>query len=414
MQQFIDKISGNLCYFNNFSISDISGNNAIIMNSIIKTIKNNLNIRYHNLHYSSENCEVLQDLKTAQDFLYPNGLQFKPERIVISDYKISHEVLPITGSSIMLTIFPEIGTASFSINLNFKDATTEQVIFLKQCSGGPEKFKIESMDGETKYVAIKEVFSSLVKAINVPCDAFNKNCLIELNKFGQSDEVKNIINSEAKRLYGILTGDEGWEFVGEELAKDRISQNWGSREFVKFIAFGSNYMLINLNKEEIAQKYEIHQDEYTQKHYGGKNEYFSLKSSFAGINHGILFSVETVMAIKTVAKYILDKQTSFRNQKIQNFNLAIKRTQSYRKDLMLTLNKLQEIDFSELGELENLVLRSQHIDPIIEKIKYLLELLESELTLMYSERTNKLVNILTIFGLCFTVIQTAISIYSLF
>ena len=149
-------------------------------------------------------------------------------------------------------------------------------------------------------------------------------------------------------------------------------------------------------------------------YYNSINDYFSLKSNLAGLNHGILFSVETVMAIKTITNDILDKQTILKTKKVGNFKVAIKRTQTYRRDLMLTLNKLEDYGMASLGELENLIIRSQHIEPIIDKIKYLLELLESELTLMYSERTNILVNILTIFGLMFTIIQTVIAIYSLF
>ena len=48
------------------------------------------------------------------------------------------------------------------------------------------------------------------------------------------------------------------------------------------------------------------------------------------------------------------------------------------------------------------MLVSQQIDPIIEKVKYLLELLESELDLLYSTSTNRLVNFLTAAGVALT------------
>ena len=51
------------------------------------------------------------------------------------------------------------------------------------------------------------------------------------------------------------------------------------------------------------------------------------------------------------------------------------------------------------------MLISQQIEPIIEKIKYLLELLESELDLLYQTSTNRLINFLTVAGLILAAIQ---------
>lgn len=324
-----------------------------------------------------------------------------------------HNTLPITNSAIMITMFPEIGVVNIGINLNFEDATTDQVIFLKQCHGNAEKFEI-SNNNKVNKMSISELFHTISMNMGISTNASNQNYLVEINKFSEYNDLKTLLSKEAKRIYGFMTGDEGCQYIDDALAFKRISQNWGSRSFFRLIAFNSNYILINLNESNIVKKYEEHQTTYSTTYYGNINDYFSLKSSFAGVNHGILFSLETVMAIKTVTKYILDKHANFQNTKIKNFHEAIKRTNSYRKDLILTLNKLEQIGIAELGELENLVLRSQQIDPIIEKIKYLLELLESDLTLMYSERTNKLINWLTIFGLIFTAIQTIIAVIDIF
>ena len=209
-----------------------------------------------------------------------------------------------------------------------------------------------------------------------------------------------------------MTGDEGFEFVPKDLSLTRLENAWGSRKFVKFIAFDNNFLLINLNSSKVQSDYEKHQNNFTAKYYDQINPYFNMKSNFAGVNHGILFCIETVMSVKTVTNYILDRQTFFRAYQNEKFSVAIKRTKTYRKDLMLTLNKIEQLDISELGELENLILKSQHIDPIVEKIKYLLELLESDLTLMYSQQTNKMVNILTIFGILISVIGLILDIIS--
>lgn len=64
--------------------------------------------------------------------------------------------------------------------------------------------------------------------------------------------------------------------------------------------------------------------------------------------------------------------------------------------------------------MEKVILSSQQITPIIDKIKYLLELLESELDLMYQTRTNTIVNILTVMGLLLTVGGTIITWFDVF
>ena len=52
------------------------------------------------------------------------------------------------------------------------------------------------------------------------------------------------------------------------------------------------------------------------------------------------------------------------------------------------------------------------INPLVEKIKYLLELLESELDLLYQTSTNTLVNILTVCGLLLAAAQIIIAFWA--
>ena len=109
------------------------------------------------------------------------------------------------------------------------------------------------------------------------------------------------------------------------------------------------------------------------------------------------------MAIKTIAHRILDIQSSFQQSWTGNFRDDIRQMKNYRRELISTLNRVEQIDMTELGELEKVILSSQQITPIIDKIKYLLELLESELHLMYQTRTNSIVNLLTVLGLLLTI-----------
>ena len=115
-----------------------------------------------------------------------------------------------------------------------------------------------------------------------------------------------------------------------------------------------------------------------------------------------MLSQEMVTVIRAVAMRILNRKEDFSRSGSLTLSNEIERTKKYRSELITTLNKVENLGISEMGELEQLLLRSYRISPLIDSIKYLLELLESELDLLYQQSTNRLVNILTIVGLIFT------------
>ena len=116
------------------------------------------------------------------------------------------------------------------------------------------------------------------------------------------------------------------------------------------------------------------------------------------------------MVMKTICNRILRRQANYyigeHNGKLRS---EIQKLKAYRGELITTLNKVENLSISEIGELERVMLISQQIDPIIEKIKYLLELLESELDLLYSTSTNNLVNFLTAAGVALTALGLLLS-----
>ena len=78
------------------------------------------------------------------------------------------------------------------------------------------------------------------------------------------------------------------------------------------------------------------------------------------------------------------------------------------------LSKVDTISISELGELDDLVVRELGVSERIESVRNLLELLESNLDLMYSTNTNHMVTLLTVIGLVFALIQVVIGLITLF
>jgi hypothetical protein len=71
---------------------------------------------------------------------------------------------------------------------------------------------------------------------------------------------------------------------------------------------------------------------------------------------------------------------------------------------------VENLELSEIGEMERVLLVGQQIDPLIEKLKYLLELLESELDLLYNTSTNRLGTAIAVGGLIFAGIQIILAL----
>lgn len=371
----------------------------------MKTLKADMLRNYPMAHTEEDDNEIFRDFKIVQEFLHGGGLPFQCWRLLLCNEPVTMEKAAVHQLQVMFTAFPEINIGKMTFNLQFQEAGTSQMVYLHHCNGNGAKITFK--DGTA--LSISEMYQQVLKEMNFYGKHGQLAHLIEINRFGNLDDVAVIMQQEKKRMYGIISGDEGWNHIPEELADARIQPDWSSRDFVEFITFGSNFLLLNLIDSPAAKRYRENQVAFGGTYYGGMNPYFALNPEVAGVNHGIIYAVELVMAMKTIAHRILEFQASFQKNRTGNFGEDIRQTKDYRRELISTLNRVENIDMTELGELEKVILNSQQISPIIEKIKYLLELLESELDLMYQTRTNAFVNLLTILGLIVAIVSAVIA-----
>lgn len=371
----------------------------------IKTLKEDMLRNYPMAHTEEDDNEIFRDFKIVQEFLHGGGLPFQCWRLLLCNEPVTMEKAAVHQLQVMFTAFPEINIGKMTFNLQFQDAGTSQMVYLHHCNGNGAKITFK--DGTA--LSISEMYQQVLKEMNFYGKHGQLAHLIEINRFGDLEDMAVIMQQEKKRMYGIISGDEGWNHIPEELADARIQPDWSSRDFVEFITFGSNFLLLNLIDSPAAKRYRENQVAFGGTYYGGMNPYFALNPEVAGVNHGIIYAVELVMAMKTIAHRILEFQASFQKNRTGNFGEDIRQTKDYRRELISTLNRVENIDMTELGELEKVILNSQQISPIIEKIKYLLELLESELDLMYQTRTNAFVNLLTILGLIVAIVSAVIA-----
>ncbi len=365
----------------------------------MQTLQTDIAAQYPNALFEGAEHPLFQDFKTAQEFLHGGGLPFDCWRVLLCDMPVTMEKASVHQLQVLFTAFPEINIGKLTFNLQFKDTPTSEMVYLHHCNSNGAKL---IFDDHTAY-SVKEIYDTVLQKLQFTGKHGQTAHLIEINRFGQLEDMSYIMQHEKKRMYGIISGDEGWNHIPEELSEARIKADWSSRDYVEFITFGSNFLLLNLVNSAAAQNYRVNQTNFGGTYYGGMNPYFAMNAAIAGVNHGIIFSVELVMAMKTIAHRILEFQSTFQTSRTGNFSNDIQRTKDYRRELIATLNRVENIDMTELGELEKVVLNSQQITPIIDKIKYLLELLESELDLMYQTRTNTIANIIAVLGLVLTV-----------
>lgn len=373
-------------------------------------LRQQIKAAYPRTLFQEDEPPIFQDFQIVQEFLHGSGLPFACWRALLCDQPVTMELAPVFQMQVLFTVFPEINIGKLTFNLQFSDATTSQMVYLHHCNGNGAA--ISFTNGQR--LSVQAMREDILQKLRLSGAHGQLAHLIELNRFGQLEDVAVIMEREKKRMYGIISGDEGWNHIPDGLAAERIRADWSSRDFVQFITFGSNFLLLNLVDSPAAVRYRDNQLRFGGSYYGGMNPYFALNPPVAGVNHGIIYAVELVMAIKTIAHRILQIQSSFQKNRTGNFRADIRRTKDYRRELISTLNRVENIDMTELGELEKVILNSQQITPIIDKIKYLLELLESELDLMYQTRTNTIVNILTVLGLLLTVGGTVLTWFDIF
>ena len=337
----------------------------------------------------------LKELKTAEDFLHGGGQPYEVERIFLPQY-----------GCVMLTYVPDSRVLGISYHWSFSDRSSDELIAVRQ-SGlfAPVRFS----DGTE--CSFQDLVGNICGKLGIPDLPTSKDVLIEITGMEENyATAAELEEAEGPLLYALLSGDEGYAYVPEKTVRDGLRFKWGSREFIRLYAFGEGFLFINLIDSAEREGYLGRQDEFGNKTYDGVNDYFYMGSCPLTVNHGILFSVEFVMVLKALINGVKAYQGQYEERRNKSFYRRIRETSDYRKRVLTVLQKADNIEISELGTLERVLQESQRIDPLVDKVKYMLELLEGDLNLLYSERNNTLITFLTIVGLFLALVQIVIAV----
>jgi len=347
----------------------------------------------------------IKDMQTAERFLHGGSKTYEVHRFFLEHISPDLERAGFDGWSLMISYFPEANILNLSFHYSIKNTTTDHIIALRQ-SGMHREYPFG--DGKS---TIDKLAKNICTALNIPFKPIEQSFLCEITKFGEYTDIDEIEQKEAARIYGFLSGDEGYKFVPEELLRERLTHKWGSRRFMRIYAFGQGFLFINLLDTPDYNDYLERQTQYGTATYGACNDYFYMRDCPLTVNHGILFSVEFVMMLKSLISDVIAFQSTYsKRDKTMSYYRRIRETRDFRRKIIMVLERVEHTGISEIGNLSATLMESQHIAPIVDQVKYLLELLEADLDLTYSERNNVLMTILTVLGLLLAASQVVLAL----
>jgi hypothetical protein len=124
----------------------------------------------------------------------------------------------------------------------------------------------------------------------------------------------------------------------------------------------------------------------------------------AGVGHGLYFSVETAQLLRTVMERLADAGGVNAEH---GFFVSddIKLDKQLRAEAIRALDMAEQAGGAESDSLDSFVQSSLGVPQKAESIRSLLELVESDLSLLYRSATNRTMTVLAILGLILAAFQ---------
>ncbi|MBR4535181.1 MAG: class I SAM-dependent methyltransferase [Bacteroidales bacterium] len=217
-------------------------------------------------------------------------------------------------------------------------------------------------------------------------------CLLEIDEIDGEKVVdaKEFVLRHKLEMYGLMTGDEGFSYVPESIAEKRLTDfAWQTRKFTYFAGFGKNALIINgkcqlseyiQDQTDYVDKYEIEGDGSRQ-----RKNYFRLNACLAGVDHGILDTVEDVLVILMKIQHLSSNDFKDNQDDVDNVRQKLK--------LFLHSNKFQ---IEEINSLKQVVSMSFGLPELINETKGLLKTITDDINIQDQIDLNTLMAGLTL------------------
>lgn len=319
-------------------------------------------------------------------------------------------------------VHPELNLAVFSFHISILGFHTEDVVTLNQAiSGGFDIRTHNTILGEKK--DLKSLMKAYIDTFRkqFPAekqDAFcsdnflskelNPYILLEIKELKSSTEDLSVVDNPIYMLetypqefYGMITGDEGYMYVPQARALEMLGDYWTTRDFFAVVPFLMGALSINLSASPRHINYIAHQEQYNSTRIRKVNPYFNVyqNKEIAGLSHGVAVMIEEGLVVRRLLDRIL-------LSKVLETNKDMRITLKTRKEIITTINRIASLNIMEIDSLEKLIISKMNILQDLEKVKYNLDLNQSEIDIKYSRAINTMV-------ILFAVLQALIAIFTI-
>lgn len=356
----------------------------------------------------------LKDFETAEKFLLSEGIRQQFFRLSIGGFIVSlaqkDEKCPVNSQievDVFLTIYREFGIGALLFNVHLENYTVDRLVFLIQCFQdrfkihvkGPNVIKLHSNNifiGNILVEYVKKISAAFGLEPETP-HIFKSRC-VEIRGLSNSEipDAQGLLDRFPRQIYGLLTTDEGWRSVPENVAIERTNMKWRTRNFFCAVPWRLCVLFINLTGGDTHRKYLEYQNLLCNKFGYPIEEYHKSTPTIAGLNHGPLLNLEIASIQYYMLDRVLSKVTKSKRKGIRGF-LA------QREELIKALSKLAQVKIQEIGILGQNIGKTMGIENKIEEVTKRLEETERTLDIKYNKRINLLMIILAILGLIFAV-----------
>jgi hypothetical protein len=354
------------------------------------------------LDVSSISDDVWTDLETAQFVRSDTRLR--------SIHSLQPEVtLPFRESAtglVLVSVLRDLRLLNVSLGLHFEAITPDELIFLQRAikwDRTPEASTKIAVTGLPPGAGSGSALDRLARAVfgEVADSPINEDgTIIEIRQPFEPD-IEAWIAANPTPLYGILSGDEGWRWVPEEVAKDRLRFTWSTRTFVKSVALDRTLLQVSSRPAtyatEVNQQFEA---------YGyDLPAHLRIGSAVPGLENGGLFAMEGMIARSVTIKELEAAATEFSlaqspTGSIGTFLRSIFNSNAAAASLHYTLAdrlaRIAEPPWWELGQLDRMLRAAFDLERRIERLKWWLGLADAAVHLRYQARMNNLLILLTI------------------
>lgn len=289
--------------------------------------------------------------------------------------------------------------AHLVLHTPLKDFTVDQCVLIKHLFY--KKSIRVNIDGQniSVYNWIKEYLYKLCSVISpkdketLPKEYFSYS-LVEINRFDLAKKGEEI---SPDILYALLTSDEGWRFLPDRFASDRLQCSWSSRRYLQCYFLGANGLLVNDRTSREYKEYIKFQTEhfknYTQ---NGSNKYIDFIKSqpcLAGVDSLIFMNFQKSAEKKQDIRSAIRTIETFENKQPNEVAL-IADLEQLLLGIQSTLNS-KAFSVHEMESLNGNIAQSFGIDREFQTLKDAYSRKMHELSSAYENKTNSRVFILT-------------------